>query len=1181
MNSSSRTYARYWSKSLRDSWLARGALKREDVRPWDILKKQTLQEGYVGDGLVQKYFSNIAPSQETVHVALHPVVFQRGQINSTFPETELFKLPYLLSPLMTIARLDRQGLLYPLKNFYARDLLEPATKNTYTIGTQKQLHLFLRDHKYLGQFDFLSTKQLKAKTKSESGWAVYTQETQHWLKQVYADWIKSNKCYHRLEYGYIHLLNVAGCVFEGAEALYQYIEQDEAITLPLFDTYTKDHFRTPLTSLTPHANFSKRLAFPKSNISLSPSQRAALAHSLELSDGEILAVNAPPGTGNKLFLKSLVLTQWAQAALEKKDTPPLTIAISSNAQTFNDMYMLFGKHLMPHRNSFEGRWLMEFENPPASYFNLPPAQQAQVYEKKFAEIETPEYLEKARQDYLIAAQINYPQLNITSIKVMVDFLQERIQEEVERLQHIENTWNDFSNIEDKISQALKDSPKAISDTQSLVQKLQDEFSALRDLAFVWEQYQKDQFNILTPFIGLISSQTDKLTQAITFLNAHAPQTVTFAQCKTLKAINQHLELLLSQKESELRKNQTVLNNLQNLLNEEKIQSINWTEALVDIISNSNIRKINDIADADAATDQTIRYTIYQLVAHYWEGQWLLATQAYLDQKGSGYTAHENDVSFIEKWKRRMMLVPCLSLTCAALPVFFRMPQQQAAKKQYAFNSIDLLIVNDAGETPPENAGASFALAKKALVIGDSVQSYPTPLISRLSDIANLQQYGLIAENQAEHDFLRLSNQGKTASLGSVMKIAQAASKYQTESSMPAGLFLSEQFSSHKEILSYYNSLSYQDKLKSMREPLVDNEVYVKKNTLLPALAYVHVDGKSTMTEEASYVNLTEAHSIASWLRQNQAALESFYRKPLSQIIAIITPYSAQARAIAKVCYEKGLHNPLHDAKEQLAIGNQHILQGSKRPIIIFSNTLSKHMSYAPANRDTQLFTAAASRATDTFLLFADMEIMEKSLPSSARGLLTQKLLQSLAHKLSFPPRPRADLTVKSSAIHVHPLQTASEHEAFFADVLTHKGHHITIACPALELASLHGTEALKNLRTAIERGGSVEIFTDMLPPMEEAQTEEATIARPYHKSRRFQRVEGLLRSINIPVHVVPKINIELLICDHDIYCVGNYHWLNHLYTLSPSNASLVYSGKGIAEEIEIQKRTLRDKIIST
>lgn len=1179
MNSLSRTYARYWSKSLRDSWLARGVLKREDVRPWDILKKQTLKEGFVSDSLIQKYFSNTSATQDTIEVALHPIVFQCKYINSTSAETRSLNLSDFLSPLITIARLNRQGELYPIKNFFARDLLEPATQNIYTIGTQKQLHLFLRDHKYLGQFDFLNTKQLQAKTRSQNPWTVYIQEIESSLNQLYANSLKTNKYYQQLDYGYIHLLHATGSFFESAQTLYHYIEQNDAFSLPLFETYTKDHFQTPLPSLEPNAHFSKRLAFPKSNISLSSSQRTSITHCLELDDGEILAVNAPPGTGNKLFLKSLVLTQWAQAALEQKATPPLTIAISSNEQTFDDMYMLFGKHLMPHRNSFEGRWLTEFENQTPSCFDLPPAQQAQIYDNRFAEIETPQYLEKALQDYLIAAQINYPQLNITSIHVIIDFLHQRLQEEVQHLKHIENTWNDFSDIEAKIAQTLNDSPQTIAETQSLVQKLHDEFDSLKVLASQWEMYQKEQFNILTPFLGLISAQTEKLEQAVTFLNTRAPQEISFTSCKTLKAINQHLEQLLWQKESELKKQQLILDNLQNLLNEEKIRSINWTESLVDIISNSNIRKINDIADADAAADQTIRYTIYQLAAHYWEGQWLLATQAYLDQKASGHHTHENEASFIEKWKRRMMLVPCLSVTCAALPGLFCI--QQSEQKQYAFNGIDLLIVNDAGETVPEKAGASFALAKKALVIGDSLQASPTPLISRLSDISNLQQYELISTSQAEQEFLRLSNQGKTASLGSVLKIAQAASKYHAENSMPSGLFLNEQFSSHKDILSYYNTLAYQDKLKSMREPAEESNIYIRKNALLPALGYVHVDGKSVMVEESSYHNLTEAHSIASWLRQNQSALESFYRKPLSQIIAIITPYSAQARAIAKACHDKGLQPVHNETTDQLVIGNQYILQGSKRPIIIFSNTLSKHLSYIPANRDTQLFTAAASHANDTFLLFADMDAMEKSLPSSARGILTQKLLQSLAHKFSFPPRPRADLTTKNSEVKVRPLQTVAEHESFFSEILTHKGHHITIACPALELASLHNTEILKNLRTAIERGTSIEIFTDILPPMEQEQVQELTIARPYHKSKRFHRVEGLLRSINIPVYVVSKINIEMLICDHDIYSVGNYHWLNHLYTLSPSNASLIYSGKDLAEEIEIQKRALRAKIIST
>ncbi|SUH40029.1 superfamily I DNA helicase [Salmonella enterica subsp. enterica] len=50
---------------------------------------------------------------------------------------------------------------------------------------------------------------------------------------------------------------------------------------------------------------------------------------------------------------------------------------------------------------------------------------------------------------------------------------------------------------------------------------------------------------------------------------------------------------------------------------------------------------------------------------------------------------------------------------------------------------DLLIVDEAGQVLPEVAAASFALAKKALVIGDTEQIPPIWSITPAIDIGNM------------------------------------------------------------------------------------------------------------------------------------------------------------------------------------------------------------------------------------------------------------------------------------------------------------------------------------------------------------------------------------------------------------------------------------------------------------
>ena len=58
--------------------------------------------------------------------------------------------------------------------------------------------------------------------------------------------------------------------------------------------------------------------------------------------------------------------------------------------------------------------------------------------------------------------------------------------------------------------------------------------------------------------------------------------------------------------------------------------------------------------------------------------------------------------------------------------------------------IDLLIVDEAGQVSPELAGAAFALARRALVVGDTEQLQPVPRVSGWGDAGKLHRAGLLA-----------------------------------------------------------------------------------------------------------------------------------------------------------------------------------------------------------------------------------------------------------------------------------------------------------------------------------------------------------------------------------------------------------------------------------------------------
>ena len=77
-------------------------------------------------------------------------------------------------------------------------------------------------------------------------------------------------------------------------------------------------------------------------------------------------------------------------------------------------------------------------------------------------------------------------------------------------------------------------------------------------------------------------------------------------------------------------------------------------------------------------------------------------------------------------------------------------------KRYLYNFADLLIADEAGQTSPEIAAASFALAKRAVIVGDEYQIPPVWGTSRLLDISLALEAGVI---RSAEDFRLLEESG--------------------------------------------------------------------------------------------------------------------------------------------------------------------------------------------------------------------------------------------------------------------------------------------------------------------------------------------------------------------------------------------------------------------------------------
>lgn len=81
-----------------------------------------------------------------------------------------------------------------------------------------------------------------------------------------------------------------------------------------------------------------------------------------------------------------------------------------------------------------------------------------------------------------------------------------------------------------------------------------------------------------------------------------------------------------------------------------------------------------------------------------------------------------------------------------------------------YDFIDLLIIDEAGQASPEIAGAAFSLAKKSIVVGDTLQIEPVWSLNERIDIGNLKRHELI-RSESDDEIDAFFKTGLAASCG--------------------------------------------------------------------------------------------------------------------------------------------------------------------------------------------------------------------------------------------------------------------------------------------------------------------------------------------------------------------------------------------------------------------------------
>ena len=1185
MNEHANRYAGYWRNSLADAEFGKGTFKKEDAKDFKKCYPDEQKTGVVAEDLVQDFFRGEKEEIQTVDVLIRPKVFRSRMEHGK----ESGDIPFFITPICSNGVLDREGRLYPSgKTVLTRDLLEPLERGSYAIGQLTDFDEFLTTNPspVCDPITSQTIQTAEADGSYLSSWNRYLEYCDKLLESVCGEWLKSNEEYEVADHWYLKKGDSSDGFRKSILSLYDHIHSKKP-DVPLFERYASTAIVDPEPCLSPNAGFSARLGHHSEKFSLADAQRDALSHLLEASDGGILAVNGPPGTGKTTLLLSVVATLWAKHALEGKN-PPVILAASTNNQAVTNIIEAFGKDFSQGAGPFSGRWMPDIKSF-GSYFpsdkqkkkdpEITDRYQTQDF---FNGVETDQYFEKAQREFLGKAFAAFHDLSElapnawlgnkemarVALEKSVERLQSCIQEEQKKLRVLESTWKNLESARNEVLEELgNDACAELENRKGKKASLEEKLTAFRKLSEDWDGYRAQESIFYALFSWLPPVAKKRLLVAQQFLKTVWPTSSSSDDLRSWNvfdeiepAIKSRIEEFFTEKEDQ----SSLVERGERLLQQEHECLQKWVEA-IECLPISTDPKEMSLADCDRLADTSIRFQIFLLTTHYWEGRWLLEIKGMPNFEAE--KAKNGKITIEPRWHRRMMLTPCGVFTFFMLPkeLKVRSHDGDSYRDEYLYNFADLLIVDEAGQVLPEVAGASFSLAKKALVIGDTQQIEPIWAIPTHVDIGNLVSAEIVPERDNEESYRQLTDLGKTAARGSVMRIAQMLSRYHYNSKMERGMFLDEHRRCQDSIIAFCNQLCYGGVLT----PKCSEE---KKPFPVMAMGYLHIDGICEKRNGGRH-NLLEAETIAAWLSKHQEDLKASHPgKQLGEIIAVVTPFAAQKRAIIKACKERGLSPG--EGKGMITVGTVHSLQGAERPVVIFSPVYSKHADGIFIDQSPSMLNVAVSRAKDSFLLFGDMDLLESIHESKPRGKLATHLLGEAKYELFFEVLERQDLITEKTALsHLHNFK---EHDEFLLDLFARAQSDVHIVSPWINMQRICEIGALEAMKTAINRGVKIYVYTDRMFNTGEGNAEDSA-----EKYQMLMAVSNELRGGGIEFSILQRVHSKIVMSDNDLYCSGSFNWFSASRDEQYANHenSMVYQGPDVAKEIEFQKQSLQGRIL--
>jgi energy-coupling factor transporter ATP-binding protein EcfA2 len=886
---------------------------------------------------------------------------------------------------------------------------------------------------------------------------------------------------------------------------------------------------------------------------LSPSQRQALIHVCELRKGEILAVTGPPGTGKTTLLHSIIASMVVRHALEGKE-PALILATSANNQAVTNIIDSFKAS---SNSPLACRWL-----PGIFSYGLyfPSAQKRAEAERKrglqcidaagnggFAGlVESPQYLPEAKATFLKRYEECFG-IPPGDLNHAVQDIHQRLINLAGSIQRLPEVWLALTEALEALTELDGQIAKARESVRNAEQALQAWTNVLQ--AWLSHQARTPWWMGMFGFLPSVKSQSRSRAQGFAAIQRievdpeAGPEQVDCLIRNNFREWTQQADIHRSN-----------VSKLENDIRQLKETIHDYTGDYVALLKSFGL-PTQLLEPQQDELDKTARYKAFHLACHYWEGRWLMEQEKRIVAQSSWQPTAEGRMT---RLRSLAMLAPCFVSTLFRVPVVMSVNGRRAAP--YLDEGLDLLIVDEAGQVSPDVGGAVFGFAKKAVVVGDTLQIEPIWGVPTRIDLGNLKAAGIAIEEESYHFW---------ASKGNLMAVAQRVSPF--KACTEGGMFLTEHRRCVKSLISFCNELAYEGKLEPKRED-------PQKPGPIPIWGYSHISGRAERTN-GSWGNTQEAEAIAQWIKEHERELVELDGRPepghglsrnLGHIVAVITPFARQKKLIDDELRKRNI--------DGITVGTVHALQGSERPVVIFSPTCTRHEPRPYFfDRGVNMLNVAVSRAKDSFLVFGDMYIFDghdqKSQQTVPSLLLGRFLLRKDENELPgcwFPKPSSFQEALKAQPLLIRDLKA---HREVLSECLSVAKERVIIVSPWISAYPLEADGLCQKISHAVGRGVRVLVLADRCKNSEDGEDIKGPL------KANAKKAASLLSDAGAELVWLRLIHDKEVFVDRSLMIIGSFNWLSASRSrtgqFEESNASWRLEGEEASKCIQTSLDSLK------